>query len=62
MYTKEDGILSSLLKFNDYQKLNKIDVVCLTETKLMEEIKLGFIKEGYNAWRKDRNGVGGWWE
>ncbi len=41
MYTNVDGLVSSLSELKDYLKNNKPDVVCLTETKLEEEIKLG---------------------
>ena len=45
MYTNIDGILSSVLEVRDYLKESKPDVLCLTETKLKEEIHLSF-KEG----------------
>ena len=59
MYTNIDGIVSSLLELKDYIRKSKPDVVCLTETKLKEEIQLGTIVEGYNIWRKDRKGKTG---
>ncbi len=34
-------------------------MVCLTETKLKEDIKLRFTKEGYSTWRRDRKGKEG---
>ncbi len=46
MYTNVDGLMLSLLELKDYLKNNKPGVVCLTETKLQKEIKLGFAKEG----------------
>ncbi len=54
-----DGLVSSLLELKDYLKNNKSDVVCLTETKLKEEIKFGFTKEGYSTWKRDRKGKTG---
>ena len=54
MYTNVDGIISSILELRDYIRKSKPDVVCLTETKLKEEIQLHFQKEGYNMWRRDR--------
>ena len=59
MYTNIDGILSSVLEVRDYLKESKPDVLCLTETKLKEEIHLSFKEEGYNNWRRDRKGKGG---
>ena len=59
MYTNIDGILSSVLEVRDYLKESKPDVLCLTETKLKEEIQLSFKEEGYNNWRRDRKGKGG---
>ena len=56
MYTNIDGIVSSFLELKDYIRNNNPDVICLTETKLKEEIQLGIISEGYNTWRKDRKG------
>ncbi len=45
MYTNVDGLVSSLLELKDYLKNNKPDVICLTETKLKEEIKLRFAND-----------------
>ena len=54
-----DGLISSLIEFKDYLQTNKPDVVCITETKLKDEIKVQFVKEGYDTWRRDRKGKGG---
>ena len=59
MYTNIDGILSSVLEVRDYLKENRPDVLCLTETKLKENVHLSFKEEGYNNWRRDRRGKGG---
>ena len=59
MYTNMDGFISGLLELRDYIKDSKPDVVCLTETKLKEEVQLGIIVEGYNYWRRDRKGKSG---
>ena len=58
-YTNIDGILSSVLEVKDYLREKSPDVLCLTETKLREEIQLSFREEGYNLWRRDRQGKGG---
>ena len=59
MYTNIDGIVSSLLDLKDYIRTSDPDIICLTETKLKEEIQLGIKIEGYNTWRKDRKGKSG---
>merc|ERR1712035_276981 len=59
MYTNIDGVLSSILELRDYLRLNKPDVVCITETKLKEEIHIQFQDEGYNMWRRDRKNKSG---
>ena len=59
MYTNIDGVLSSILELRDYLRLNKPDVVCITETKLKEEIHVQFQDEGYNMWRRDRKNKSG---
>ena len=53
MYTNTDGVVSSLSEVKDYLR-EKPELVCLTETKLREEINIRFEKEGYNLWRRDR--------
>lgn len=58
-YTNVDGLISSLVEFKDYLRTSKPDVVCITETKLKEEMKVQFVKEGYDTWRRDRKGKGG---
>ena len=59
MYTNVDGLVSSIIEVKDYLRIHNPDVICFTETKLKEEIKLGFANEGYNTWRRDRKGKGG---
>ena len=59
MYTNIDGLVSGCVELKDYLKERKPEVVCLTETKLKEDIKIGFEKEGYNMWRRDRKNKGG---
>ena len=58
MYTNIDGLLSSRLELRDYLVEVNPAIVCLTETKLNEIIKLD-IDSNYNTWRKDRVGKGG---
>ena len=58
-YTNIDCLVSGLVEMRDYLRERKPEVVCLTETKLKEEIKIGFEKEGYNMWRRDRKRKGG---
>ncbi len=58
-YTNIDGLVSSLLELKDYLKNNKPDVACLTETKLKEEIKMRFAKEGYSTWKRGKKGKRG---
>ena len=59
MYTNIDGLLSGLLELRDYLIEKKPDVVCITETKLREEIQISFKEQGYNVWRRDRKGKAG---
>ena len=54
MYTNIDGIISRKLELIDYLKEKKPKIVCLTETKLCEEIQTNIEKDNYNIWRKDR--------
>ena len=58
MYTNIDGILSSRLELQDYVMAEKPDIVCLTETKLNDKIKVN-LDNKFNIWRKDREGKGG---
>ena len=58
-YTNIDGLVSGLVEMRDYLRERKPDVVCLTETKLKEEIIIGFENEGYSTWRRDRKSKGG---
>ena len=39
-YTNVDGLLSSILEIKDYLSSEKLDVFCITETKLKEEINV----------------------
>ncbi len=59
MYTTIDDLVLNLLELKDYLKYNKPNLACLTETKLKEEIKLRFAKEGYSTWNRNRKGKGG---
>ena len=59
MYTNIDGLISSRLELIDYLMEKKPDIVCLTETKLREEIQVNFKEQGYNVWRRDRKGKAG---
>ena len=59
MYTNIDGLLSGILELRDYLTERKPDVVCITETKLREEIQISFKQQGYNVWRRDRKGRAG---
>ena len=46
--------LSGSLELRDYLTEKKPDVVCITETKLREEIQISFKEQGYNVWKRDR--------
>ncbi len=59
MYTNIDGLLSGMLELRDYLIEKKPDVVCVTETKLREEVQISFKDQGYNVWRRDRKGKAG---
>ena len=59
MYTNIDILLSGLLELRDHLIEKKPDVVCITETKLREEIQISFKEQGYNVWRRDRKGKAG---
>ena len=54
MYTNIDELLSCMLEVRYHLRKKKPDILCLTETKLLEEIHLCFEVEGYNMWRRDR--------
>lgn len=58
MYTNVDGLITSKLELQDFIKEKEPMIVCLTETKLNEAIKLE-INKNYDIWRKDRMGKGG---
>ena len=59
MYTNIDGLWSGMLELRDYLIEKKPDVVCVTETKLREEVQISFKDQGYNVWRRDRKGKAG---
>ena len=59
MYTNIDGLGSSIIEVKDYLRDRKPDVMCLTETKLKKEVRPCFKNEGYDTWRRDREGKGG---
>ncbi|MPC33510.1 hypothetical protein E2C01_026862 [Portunus trituberculatus] len=42
-----------MLEVRDYLKAKKPDVMCISETKLTEEIHVNFKEEGYNSRRTD---------
>ena len=55
MYTNIDGLVSKLNELKDYMLEEKIQIVCLTETKLNSVIKNEALNiSDYNIWRKDR--------
>ena len=60
MYTNIDGIIPRILELKDYLREKNPDIVCLTETKLTEDIHIKIEgKDSYNVWRKDRIGKNG---
>ena len=60
MYTNADGVLSKRLELRDYIESNGPDIVCVTETKLDDNIEDGALGlENYLILRKDREGKGG---
>ena len=58
LYTNIDGLLSSRLELKDCLKELKPAIVCLTETKLYDAVKLD-VDHNYNVWRRDRVGKSG---
>ena len=54
MYTNIDGIITRKLELVDYLQEKKPEIVCLTETKLCEEIQTNIENNNYNIWRKDK--------
>ena len=54
MYTDIDGLMSRKLELKDNLREKKPDVVCLTETKLSDDIQVKIEDDTYNVWRKDR--------
>ena len=61
IYTNIDEIIPRKLELTDYLKEKEPDVVCLVETKLMEDIQIKIEENDYNTWRENRMGkkVGG---
>ena len=59
VYTNIDGLISGALEMKDCVLSNEPDVVCITETKLKEEIQISFKEQGYNVWRRNRKGKAG---
>ena len=54
-YTNVNGLLSALVEINDFLRIEKPDVMGITETKLTEVIEENMIGEGeYNIWVKNR--------
>ena len=49
MYTSIDGLLTGKSEMRDYLVEKKPDVVCITETKLKEEVQVSFKEQGYNV-------------
>lgn len=59
-YRKDDQLPMEILEIKDIFKVNKPDILCLTETKLKSKIRSEIIScEGYDVWRKDRVGKTG---
>ena len=61
MYINIDGIISRKLELVDYLREKKPEIVCLTETKLCEEIQTNIENDNYNIWRKGRKDKKRWW-
>lgn len=54
-YTNIDGINSKKLEMDEIIRRDQPQVVCLTETKLNQDLDTNIIfSEGYNVWRYDR--------
>ena len=57
MYTNVDEIISRKLELRDYLENKTPNVVCITETKLDENITDKMVTfQNYITWRKDRKG------
>ncbi|MPC73871.1 hypothetical protein E2C01_068212 [Portunus trituberculatus] len=56
MYINIDGFISGSLEVRDYILEKGLDVICITETKLSEDVQVNFKEQGYNVWRRDRRG------
>ena len=57
MYSNADGLSSKIQELQQEIKINKPDIVCITETKLEEEILDATLNlKGYQVWRRDRKG------
>jgi len=60
MYTNADGVGSKIQELQQEIKENKPEIVCITETKLEEEILNATLNlRGYQIWRRDRKGKKG---
>ena len=60
MYINIDGIISRKLELRDYLENKTPNVVCITETKLDENITDKMVTfQNYITWRKDRKGKKG---
>ena len=60
VYTNIDGLVSKLNELKDYIRVEKPQIVCLTETKLNSKIKNETLNlPDYNIWRKDRQNKSG---
>ncbi|MPC97700.1 hypothetical protein E2C01_093026 [Portunus trituberculatus] len=54
-YTNVNGLQSALVEINDYLRVERSDVMGITETKLTEVIEENKIREGeYNIWVRNR--------
>ena len=60
MYSNVDGLSSKIQELQQEIKINKPDIICITETKLEEEILDATLNlKGYQVWRRDRKGKKG---
>ena len=60
MYANIDGLIPRKLELTDYLKEKKIEILCLTETKLSEDIQTNIVNNNnYSIWRKDIKGKKG---
>merc|ERR1712035_212832 len=60
MYSDADGLSSKIQELQQEMKIDKPDIVCITETKLEEEMLDATLNlKGYQVWRGDRKGKKG---